>query len=51
MDSNRARPRRNADIGLAWRGVVAMFRKATFSSLKALLAVKSDADRCWCNSC
>ena len=51
MDSDRGGPRDNAVIGLAWRGAVVAFRKATFSSHKAVLVAKSDANCCWCNSC
>ena len=50
VDSDRTGPRDNACIWLAWCEAVATFGKATFSSLKATLATKSDANYCWCDS-
>ena len=40
----------NAGFGSIGRGMVAAFRKVAFSSHKAALAAKKEANYCWCDS-
>ena len=47
MDSNRTGLRGNVGVGLARRGVVATFRKVSFSSRKAFLSTKKEANCYW----
>ena len=49
VDSNRAELW--GIVGLLRRGVVAVLRKAAFSSCKAALVAKKEANCCWWDSC